>query len=138
MPLSISRRSFVAGSAAVIVAGAVNARGGFVTAQEGGSLSGLGLPTLEITVKADGFGGVAEELQTGRIRAALDVFDVEPLPLDHPFRSLPNVILTPHMAGASVQARWRQGDCVVRDLTAVFRGTPMSHEVTLERYPILA
>lgn len=78
------------------------------------------------------------ELQTGRIRAALDVFDIEPLPMDHPFRGLPNVILTPHMAGATLQARWRQGDCVVRDLTAVFTGTPMSHEVTLERYPILA
>ena len=29
--------------------------------------------------------------------AALDVFDIEPLPVDHPFRSLDNTLLTPHM-----------------------------------------
>lgn len=78
------------------------------------------------------------ELVSGRIRAALDVYEQEPLPVDHLLRGLDNVILTPHMAGASVQSRFRQGDCVVRDLTAVFTGAPMSHEVTLDRYAILA
>lgn len=78
------------------------------------------------------------ELQSGRIRAALDVYDTEPLPPDHPFRSLPNVLLTPHIAGATLQARHRQGDCVVRDLTNAFAGQPLAHEVTLERYAILA
>lgn len=38
-----------------------------------------------------------EVLQTGAISAALDVFDHEPLPLDHPFRRLPNVLATPHL-----------------------------------------
>ena len=78
------------------------------------------------------------ELRSGRIRAALDVYDTEPLPLDHPFRSLPNVILTPHIAGATIQARHRQGECVLRDLTNAFTGQPLAHEVTLERYAILA
>ena len=78
------------------------------------------------------------ELQSGRIRAALDVFDHEPLPSDHPYRSLPNVILTPHIAGGTLQTRNRQGECAVTDLENVFAGHPLQFEVTLERYPILS
>lgn len=78
------------------------------------------------------------ELRSGRIRAALDVFDEEPLPLDHPFRSLPNVLLTPHIAGATMQTRDRQGECAVRDLENAFANRRLAHEVTLERYAILA
>jgi len=40
-----------------------------------------------------------KELETGRIFACVDVTDPEPPAKDHPFRSLPNVILTPHIAG---------------------------------------
>lgn len=38
-----------------------------------------------------------DALQAGRISAALDVYDREPLPADHPLRTLPNVVLTPHI-----------------------------------------
>jgi len=39
-----------------------------------------------------------DALQNGTIAGAgLDVFDIEPLPLDHPLRSLPNTVLTPHL-----------------------------------------
>ncbi|MFN3672518.1 MAG: D-2-hydroxyacid dehydrogenase family protein [Bosea sp. (in: a-proteobacteria)] len=37
------------------------------------------------------------KLRAGAIRAALDVYDQEPLPADHPLRGLPNVVLTPHL-----------------------------------------
>ena len=44
-------------------------------------------------------------LQESRIRgAALDVFDEEPLPADHPFLNLENVTITPHLAGSTVDA----------------------------------
>ncbi len=78
------------------------------------------------------------ELKTGRIRAALDVFDQEPLPSDSPLRQLDNVVLTPHIAGATEQARFRQGDVVVAELRRFFAGEPLHHEITLERLPILA
>lgn len=37
-----------------------------------------------------------QQLRSGRINAALDVYETEPLPIDHELRSLPNVILSPH------------------------------------------
>lgn len=37
------------------------------------------------------------ELGSGRIRAGLDVYDREPLPADHPLRTMPNAVLTPHL-----------------------------------------
>lgn len=51
---------------------------------------------------------LCETLADGRIRgAAIDVFTHEPLPLDSPFRTLPNVILTPHSGGSTKHARRR-------------------------------
>jgi phosphoglycerate dehydrogenase-like enzyme len=45
-----------------------------------------------------------EALHSGRIRAALDVTDPEPLPSDHPLWHTPNVLITPHVAGSVT--RW--------------------------------
>ncbi|WP_163508393.1 2-hydroxyacid dehydrogenase [Fodinicola acaciae] len=42
-----------------------------------------------------------KEVSSGRLRAALDVTDPEPLPADHPLWTLPNVLITPHVAGGS-------------------------------------
>jgi len=43
------------------------------------------------------------ELRSGRLRAALDVTDPEPLPAGHPLWSAPGLLLTPHVAGATTQ-----------------------------------
>jgi D-3-phosphoglycerate dehydrogenase len=48
---------------------------------------------------------LVDALQRGRIAgAALDVFEVEPLPLDSPFRNMSNVLLAPHNANSSPAA----------------------------------
>jgi phosphoglycerate dehydrogenase-like enzyme len=47
---------------------------------------------------------VLDALRAGHIRAALDVTDPEPLPVDHPLWRAPNVLITPHIAGTV--ARW--------------------------------
>ncbi len=46
---------------------------------------------------------LVEALNSGRIRAALDVTDPEPLPVGHPLWSCPNLLLTPHIGGSSPQ-----------------------------------
>ena len=54
--------------------------------------------------------------------AALDVFDTQPLPADHPLLSLPNVILTPHMAGITEESMLRMGQGVVAEARRVLAG----------------
>ncbi|MDG2460307.1 MAG: D-glycerate dehydrogenase [Luminiphilus sp.] len=46
-----------------------------------------------------------DELSSARLRAGLDVFQVEPLPIDHPFLSLDNVVLLPHVGSATAATR---------------------------------
>jgi phosphoglycerate dehydrogenase-like enzyme len=48
-----------------------------------------------------------EAVRQGHIVAALDVYDREPLPVDHPLRSAPNTVLTPHL-GYGVQETWKE------------------------------
>ncbi|MEU4569132.1 hydroxyacid dehydrogenase [Micromonospora sp. NPDC023956] len=73
---------------------------------------------------------LVDELTSGRIDAALDVFDDEPLPVGHPLRSLPNVLLTPHQAAGTVQGRRRQGEIVVDEIVRYATGQPLAHAVT--------
>ncbi len=54
--------------------------------------------------------------------AALDVFDTQPLPPDHPLMRLPNVILTPHMAGITEESMLRMGQGVVAEARRILAG----------------
>lgn len=69
-----------------------------------------------------------EQLQTGGIRgAALDVYDVEPLPEDHPLLNMDNVVTTPHLAGAAEEVIERHSRILVDDIIAVHGGSAPNH-----------
>ncbi|MEV4630227.1 2-hydroxyacid dehydrogenase [Micromonospora sp. NPDC049523] len=69
------------------------------------------------------------ELKTGRLSAALDVTDPEPLPSDHPLWELPNVLLTPHVGG-TVRGLLPRGYRLAGDqLRRLVAGEPLLNEV---------
>lgn len=62
-------------------------------------------------------------LRAGRIAgAALDVFEVQPLARDHPLFGLDNVILSPHMAGITVDSMWRMGMAAADEVLRILDG----------------
>lgn len=69
------------------------------------------------------------ELVAGRLQAILDVTDPEPLPEDSVLRRLPNVILTPHVAGAIGEETVRLADLAVEEVRRYAAGEPPLHPV---------
>ncbi|WP_330460888.1 2-hydroxyacid dehydrogenase [Streptomyces sp. NBC_00820] len=67
------------------------------------------------------------ETRGGRLRAALDVTDPEPLPADHPLWHAPGVLLTPHVAGGSAAFRPRAERLVVDQVRRFAAGQPLLH-----------
>jgi D-3-phosphoglycerate dehydrogenase len=57
--------------------------------------------------------------------AGLDVFDIEPLPIDHPFRTLDNVVLTPHLGYVTAQNYRTFFAGIVDDIRAFLDGKPV-------------
>jgi phosphoglycerate dehydrogenase-like enzyme len=57
--------------------------------------------------------------------AGLDVFDTEPLPLDHPFRRMDNVVITPHLGYVSRQNYQKYFPDIVEDIRAFIDGKPV-------------
>ncbi|MGW5459176.1 hydroxyacid dehydrogenase [Streptomyces sp. NPDC003996] len=72
---------------------------------------------------------LTEELVSGRLRAVLDVTEPEPLPADSPLYRLPNVFLTPHIAGSLGNELQRLGTIVVEEVERLAAGLPPLYEV---------
>jgi phosphoglycerate dehydrogenase-like enzyme len=74
-------------------------------------------------------GALLAELSSGRLRAALDVTDPEPLPAGHPLWSAPGLLLTPHVAGVSTQTIPRARAIVWDQLARYAAGQPLRNVV---------
>jgi phosphoglycerate dehydrogenase-like enzyme len=72
---------------------------------------------------------LVEELRVGRIRAALDVTDPEPLPPDHPLWDLPNVLVTPHLGGDTPASTVRTFALAGDQVRRFAAGEPLINEV---------
>jgi phosphoglycerate dehydrogenase-like enzyme len=73
---------------------------------------------------------LAAALDAGRLKgAALDVFTDEPPPPDHPLRGRPDVLLSPHLAGSTNEARERMIASALANLDRVLRGRDPAHVV---------
>jgi phosphoglycerate dehydrogenase-like enzyme len=72
---------------------------------------------------------LVDALNSGHIRAALDVTDPEPLPEGHPLWSCPNLLLTPHVAGSSPQFAVRSLKTTADELRRYIKGEPLHNVV---------
>lgn len=68
-------------------------------------------------------------LTSGRIHAVLDVTDPEVLPAESPLYRLPNVLLTPHIAGSLGSELGRMADYAAAEISRYARGLPFAHSV---------
>ena len=69
------------------------------------------------------------ELQAGRLRAALDVTDPEPLPAGHALWEAPGLLLTPHVGGAVPETAERAARAVTDQLARIVEGRPPANVV---------
>ena len=68
---------------------------------------------------------LADELASGRLRAGLDVYSEEPLPLDSVFHSLPGCVLLPHVGSATERTRRAMFEMALANLVSGMRGEPL-------------
>lgn len=72
---------------------------------------------------------IVAETRSGRLRAALDVTDPEPLPSGHPLWHSPGTIITPHVAGGAAAFYPRAADFIVRQVRSFAAGEPLRNVV---------
>ena len=74
------------------------------------------------------------ELEKGRLWCGLDVFAVEPLPADSPFRFSPRCVITPHSAGPPQNCYHHIGEFAVKNIRRYLRGEPLLSVITPAQY----
>lgn len=72
---------------------------------------------------------LVEEVRAGRLRAAMDVTDPEPLPPEHPLWTLPGALISPHVGGLSSAFHPRAKRLVQSQLTRLAAGEPLANVV---------
>jgi phosphoglycerate dehydrogenase-like enzyme len=80
---------------------------------------------------------MAEVLSEGRIWAALDVYETEPLPADSPLRGMTNVLLMPHQGGPTRDRRADMGRHALDNLTRYVNGEPVTDVVSARKYDLI-
>lgn len=76
-------------------------------------------------------GALLVELESGRLRAALDVTDPEPLPAGHPLWHAPNVLITPHVGGSTSAFMPRAKRLLAGQLTRFAAGDEVKNTVLI-------
>lgn len=61
--------------------------------------------------------------------AGLDVFEEEPLPVDHPLLTFPNVVVTPHIGSASINTRLKMAQLAAENLVGILNGEEVNYIV---------
>lgn len=75
---------------------------------------------------------LGDELSTGRFKAALDVYEIEPLPKESKLRGLSNVILIPHMGGPTIDRRKSCTQGILDDIERYYKGDKFLYELDME------
>ncbi|GAA0922683.1 hydroxyacid dehydrogenase [Virgisporangium aurantiacum] len=81
---------------------------------------------------------LVDECRAGRLFAILDVSEPEPLPADHPLRALPNVMITPHLAGSLGSEILRLTDSTLDEIARWRAAQPLRFAVTPETLSLSA
>jgi phosphoglycerate dehydrogenase-like enzyme len=70
------------------------------------------------------FPELVRQVESGRIKAAIDVFPAEPVPADHPVRKLEGAVLSAHRTGGMPDALFQIGRMTIADVELILRGLP--------------
>jgi phosphoglycerate dehydrogenase-like enzyme len=97
---------------------------GMIDARSLGLMQQGAMLLLMSRAAAADFSALTQAAASGRIKVATDVFPTEPLPKDDPIRQVPNMLFSPHRAGALTFALREIGTRVLEDLDLVSRGLP--------------